>query len=101
MYFDTLPSASDDWGESGSVTVNDKDGAPIQGIINASTIAWSFAYDGNTQGGRTAATNAAVKVVAGNPGFGKPVVTNYTITRTVGQNIALTAEQDRAYRNQT
>jgi hypothetical protein len=99
MYFDILPGTGDDWGESGSITVNDKDGVPIQGTINASTIAWSFAYDSNTQGGRVSGSNAAVKVVAGNPGFGKPVVTNYTITRTVGQNIALTAEQDRAYSN--
>lgn len=99
MYFDTLPGVGDDWGESGSLTVNDKDGVPIQGVINASTIAWTFAYDSNTQGGRTAGTNAAVRVVAGNPGFGKPVVVSYTITRTTGQNIALTAEQDRAYSN--
>lgn len=99
MYFDTLPGIGDDWGESGSLTVNDKDGNPIQGTINAATIPWTFAYDSNTQGGRTSGSNAPIRVVAGNPGFGKPVVVSYTITRTIGQNIALTAEQDRGYSN--
>jgi len=99
MYFTTLPGASDDYGEASAVTVNDKDGSPIAGSIGSSSIAWSFAYDSNTQGGRSSGTNAAVTVVAGRPGYAKPVVTAYTITRTVSQGITLTAEQDRGYSN--
>jgi hypothetical protein len=96
MYFTDLPG-SNDYGTSAAVTVNDKDGNPIEGTISSGSIAFTFAYDSNTQGGRTAGTDAQVTVVAGNPGSAKPVVTTYTITRTSGQNISLVAEQDRAY----
>jgi hypothetical protein len=99
MYFTALGGALDDYGESGAVTVNDKDASPIAGSIGTSSISWSFAYDSNTQGGRSSGTTAAVTVVAGRPGQAKPVVTAYTITRAVGQGITLTAEQDRGYSN--
>lgn len=99
MYFTVLPGANNDYGEAGAVTVNDKDGTPITGTISSASISFSFAYDANVQGGRTAATDAGITVVAGNKGFAKPVVTQYTITRTTGQSISLVAEQDRAYLN--
>ena len=86
-----------DYGLTGAVTVNDKDGNPIAGTISAASIPFTFDYDGNTQGGRTAGTDAAVTVVAGNAGSAKPVVTTYTITRSTGQGISLVAENDRAY----
>jgi len=99
MYFTTLPGATNDYGEANAVTVDDKDGVDISGSIGSASIPFTFAYDSNTQGGRTAGTNAAVTVVAGRPGFAKPVVTTYTITKTVGQSISLVAEQDRGYVN--
>jgi len=99
MYFTTLPGAGNDYGEAGAVTVNDKDGTPITGTISAGSITFSFAYDANVQGGRTAGTDASVTIVAGNKGYAKPVVTQHTITRTTGQSISLVAEQDRAYLN--
>jgi hypothetical protein len=99
MYFTSLPGATNDYGETWAVTVNNALAAAIQGTITSSTIPFTFAYDTNTQGGRTAWTDAQVTVVAGNPGSAKPVVTTYTITRSTGQNITLTAEQDRAYSN--
>lgn len=97
MYFTTLPGAGNDWGEAGAVTVNDKDGVPIQGSIGASSIDFTFDYDGNVQGGRTAGTDAAITVVAGRPGSAKPVVAAGTITRSKGVSISLVAEADRAY----
>ena len=42
-------------------------------------------------------TDAAVTVVAGRPGFAKPVLFGGTITRAKGITIALIAETDRAY----
>lgn len=99
MYFTSLPGVTNDYGETWAVTVNNALAAAIQGTITSSTIPFTFAYDTNTQGGRTAWTDAQVTVVAGNPGSAKPVVTTYTITRSTGQNITLTAEQDRAYSN--
>lgn len=98
MYFTDLPSDYD-YGFTNAVTVNDQNDSPIAGTISATPINWSFKYDSNTQGGRTAGTNAAVTVVAGRPGYAKPVVATYTITRAVGQGITLTAEGDRGYLN--
>jgi hypothetical protein len=97
MYFTTLPGASNDYGESGAVTVNDKDGNPITGAITGAAISFSFDYDGNVQGGRTAGTDAAVTIVAGNAGSAKPVVATGTISRSKGLSFTLTAEQDRGY----
>lgn len=96
MYFTDL-AGSNDYGSATAITVNDKDGNPIQGTITGSSIAFTFDYDGNTQGGRTPGTDAAVTVVAGNPGSAKPVVATGTLSRSKGISIALVAEQDRAY----
>ncbi len=99
MYFNDFTGASTgyNYGSTGAVTVLDASSSPIAGTINASSIAFTFAYDTNSQSGRTPATNAGVTIVAGNAGFAKPVVTSVTITRSVGQSISLVAEQDRAY----
>lgn len=97
MFFTTLSDVLDDFGESGAVTVNDALGNPIAGTISSASTPFSFAYDSNTQGGRTAGTDANVTVVAGRPGFAKPVLFGGTITRAKGITIALIAETDRAY----
>lgn len=97
MYFETLPGAGNDYGEAGAVTVNDKDGNPITGVITAGQISFSFDYSNNNQGGRTPGTDAAVVVVAGNPGHAKPVVAMGTISQSKAVSITLTAETDRAY----
>lgn len=96
MYFTDLSGVAD-YGLTGAITVNDATGTGIFGTITSGAIPFSFAYDSNTQGGRTAGTDAQVTVVAGNAGSAKPVVTNYTITRATGQGISLVAENDRAY----
>lgn len=97
MYFTALPGGSDDYGESGAVTVNDKDAVAIQGTISGSSISFSFDYSGNVQGGRTGGTDAAVTIVAGNAGSAKPVVATGTITQSKSISFTLTAEQDRGY----
>jgi hypothetical protein len=97
MYFTTLPGASNDYGESGAVTVDDNAAADIAGTISAASIAFTFDYDGNVQGGRTAGTDAAVTIVAGNAGSAKPVVATGMLTRSKGISLTLTAEADRAY----
>jgi hypothetical protein len=99
MYFTALPGASDDWGESGAVTVEDGSAADIAGSISGGSVGFTFDYDANVQGGRTAGTDAAVTVVAGRPNSAKPVVATGTITRSKGITIALVAEQDRGYAN--
>lgn len=95
MYF--LDTATGDYGTATAITVNDKDGLPIQGTITGSSISFTFDYDGNVQGGRTAGTDAQVVIVAGNKGSAKPVVAQGTITKAKGISFGLVAEQDRAY----
>lgn len=97
MYFTTLPGANNDYGESSAVTVNDKDGVAIAGTISSSSLDFTFDYDGNVQAGRTSGTDAAVTIIAGNPGSAKPVVVTGTISRSKGISFTLTAESDRAY----
>ena len=98
MYFTDL-SGANDYGSASAITVNDANGDGIFGTITSSSIPFTFAYDSNVQGGRSAATDAAITIVAGNAGSAKPVVTNYVITRATGQGISLVAENDRAYRS--
>lgn len=97
LFFTTLPGAGNDYGEAGAVTVNDASGSPITGTISGSSVSFTFDYDGNTQGGRTAGTDAAVTLVAGRPGSAKPVVASGTLTRSKSISLSLVAEQDRAY----
>lgn len=100
MFFtDPTGGAGDAYGESGAITVNDKDGTPITGTSPGASEAFTFDYDGNVQGGRTAGVDADVTIVAGRPGYAKPVVATGTITRSKGISISLVAEQDRGYVN--
>ena len=96
MFFTTLPGVLDDFGEAGAVTVKDASGVDIAGSFSGA-ITFTYDYDGNAQGGRTAGTDANVTVIAGRPGSAKPVQFGATITRAKGITIALVAEQDRAY----
>lgn len=100
MYFTTLPGATNDFGESGAVLVQDSVGTDISGNVGGLTSkSWSFAYDSNVQGGRTAGTDAAVTVVAIGLNTSQYVSTTATITRTTGQNISLVGNIERNYSN--
>lgn len=99
MFFTTLPGASNDFGESGAVLVQNSSAVDITGSVTGASIPFSFAYDSNVQGGRTAGTDAAVTVVAIGANTAQYVSTTATITRTTGQNISLTASLERNYNN--
>lgn len=93
MYFDS------GFGSDSAIIVNDKDGNPITGTYAGSPIAFTFAYDTNTQGGRTAGTNAAVKLVGLGLTGGQYVSVDATITRTAGQSVLLAPAIERNYSN--
>lgn len=95
MFFTTNPSGN--YPGSSAVTVNDASGNPIQGTITGSTISFTYDYDGNVQGGRTAATDAAVTVVAVNPGSSKVVTQTATITRSSTMSISVNADTELGY----
>lgn len=91
---------SDSYGTPSPVLVEDNTGNPITGNISGnSTISFDFDYDGNTQGGRTAGTDANVTVVAIGLDDAQYVSTTATITRAVGQNISLVSALERNYNN--
>lgn len=88
------------YGTAGALLVDNAAGVDIAGLVGGNTsIAFSFAYDTNVQGGRTAGTPADVTVIAIGKGTGKFVKATATITRSVGQNIALVAALERSYLN--
>lgn len=97
LMFTAPPGAGNDYGESGAITVNNASGAPITGTISASSIAFDYDYDGNTQGGFTGGTNRPVTLVGVRPGSGKFVVATGTLTRSKAISLSLVAEADRVY----
>lgn len=97
LMFTAPPGAGNDYGEAGAITVNDAGGTPITGTISASPISFTYDYDGNVQGGATAATDRAVTLIGIRPGSGKFVVATGLLTRSKAIALSLVAEQDRAY----
>lgn len=97
LMFSAPPGAGNDYGEAGAVTVNDAAGTPITGSIASTGIAFTYDYDGNTQGGFTGGTDRPVTLIGIRPGSGKFVVATGTLTRSKTTVLSLVAEQDRAY----
>ena len=88
------------YGTGSAIIVDDNSGTDISGTISgSSSVAFDFDYDGNTQGGRTAGTDAAVTVVAIGLNTAQFVSQSATITRATGQNISLVAPLERNYDN--
>lgn len=98
MFFTTNPGG--DFGDSDAITVEDNSGSPIAGNVGGnSSIEFDFDYDGNTQGGRTAGTDADVTVVGIGLNNAQYVVASGTITRTTGINLSLVSALERNYSN--
>lgn len=84
---------------SGAIIVNNNSGTPITGQITGATISWDFDYDNSTQGGRTPGTDADVTVIAQGLNGATWTSVTYTITRSTGQNITITSDDERNYSN--
>lgn len=88
------------FGTGSAILVEDESGTDISGSISGnSSVSFDFDYDGNTQGGRTAGTDANVTVVAIGLDTAQYVAAEGTITRATGQNISLVAPLERNYSN--
>lgn len=99
VYFTTLPGAGNDWGEAGAVLCKTAALADITGNITGTPVTFSFDYDGNVQGGRTAGTDAAITVVAIGLNTGQYVRATGTIQRSKSNSVALVAPLERSYAN--
>lgn len=96
LYYTTTPGG-DDFGEGTAIIVKDKDGVDITGTITGASIAFTFDYSNNTQGGYLGSTNRDVTLVWGNPGVAKPGVSTGQITQSKGISISAVAEADPSY----
>lgn len=67
------------------------------GVISTASVSFDYDYDGNVQGGATAATDRAVTLIGIRPGSGKFAVAVGTLTRSKAISLSLVAEQDRVY----
>lgn len=99
VYFTTLPGASNDFGESGAVIVDDNAGADMAGVVSGAQLVKSFNYDGNSQGGRTPGTDASITVVGIGLTTGQYVKATGTIARSTSNSISLVAPLERNYAN--
>jgi hypothetical protein len=100
VYFTTLPGASNDFGESGALLVDNNSGADMTGNVSgASSVTLDFNYDGNVQGGRTPGTDAAITVVGIGLSSGQYVRATGTITRSTSNSVSLVAALERNYAN--
>ncbi len=89
-----------DFGDSDAILVDDNGGSDVAGTISAaSSITFDFDYDGNVQGGRTAATDAPITVVAIGLDTGQYVSATGTITRSTSNSVSLVAPLERNYEN--
>jgi hypothetical protein len=97
MFFNDTPDG--DYGTSDAIIVQDKDGVPITGTYAGNPISFTFAYDSNTQGGRTGGTSASVTVVGIGLSGGQFASVGHTIGRSAGQSILLAPATERNYSN--
>lgn len=100
MFFTTNPGGN--YGTANAVIVQDKDATNISGNINGTVatngyVSFSFNYDSNVQGGRTAGTDAGVTVVAIGTTTAQYVSQTSTITRSTSNVIQLVSSLERNY----
>jgi hypothetical protein len=83
-----------------AIIVDNNAGADIVGAASSASIAFDFDYDNNTQGNRTAGTDAVCVLKAVGLELGQYVeVLNNTITRSTGLSFTATAPLERNYSN--
>lgn len=98
VFFTTNPTGN--YGTTNAVIVKNASNVDIAGNIGGSaSIQVSFDYDGNTQGGRTAGTDAAITAVAIGLSKGQFVSATGTISKSTSNSISLVAALERNYQN--
>jgi hypothetical protein len=96
---DTVTVKEKAYDTASAVVVTDNAASPIEGIITTQNESFDFNYDGNVDGGRTAATDAPVVVVAQGLGGAEWIFAEFTITRTTGLSFPVNAPDELTYLN--
>lgn len=100
LFFTTLPGGNDDFGQAGATLVQNDAAVDITGTVSGvNSVSWTFDYDNNVQGGRTASTDAAVTAVALGLNTGQYVKATGTIAKSKANSISLVAALERNYNN--
>lgn len=96
----TAPTGKN-FGTAQAIIVNDSNGDPMTGLINArSTITFTYDYDNNVQrGAGSAAKDAPIVVVASGLAKGQYVNATGTITKSTSNAVSLVAALERSYYN--
>lgn len=98
MYFTSTPSGS--YGTASGILVDDNDDISISGAIGGSpSVSFTFDYDGNAQGGRTAGSDASVTIIALGLDTAQFVSTVQTIARTKTNDFSIVSALERNYDN--
>ena len=98
MFFTSVPSGA--FGSGSAVSVKDNTSIVISGSVSgSSSVAFTFDYDNNAQGGRTANSDAPVTVVAVGLSSAQYVKATATIARSKANNISLVSALERNYSN--
>ncbi len=87
------------FGDTDAIIVQDNDDNDIAGNVTGSQVQFTFDYDGNVQGGRTSAQDAAVTVVAIGLDKAQYVKATSTIGRSNANSVSLVASLERNYSN--
>lgn len=91
------------FGSTNAIIVQDKDAVDMTGTVNPAwptkraSVSHSFNYDSNTQGGRTAGTDAAVVAVGIGLSTGQYVKSTGTIARSTANSVSLISALERNY----
>lgn len=82
-----------------ALIVQDNDDVDIKGAISGATVAFTFDYEGNIQGGRTAGDDAVVVLRAIGLDTAQFVETTGTLTRATGLSFSVVSGLERNYAN--
>jgi hypothetical protein len=98
VFYTTNPAGN--YGTNNAVLVDNDAGVDMAGNVSgASSVGLTFAYDTNTQGGRTPGTDAAITVVAIGLTTGQYVKATGTIARSAANSVSLVSSLERNYEN--
>ena len=98
VFFTDIAGANFD--DSDAILVEDESGTPISGVVGGqASLSFTFDYDGNVQGGRTAGTDADITVVAIGTDNAQHVLQTGTITRSNSNVVTLVSPLERNYEN--
>lgn len=89
-----------EFGTANAIIVDDNSGADIAGNVSgAGSVVKTFNYDGNVQGGRTAATDAPFTAVALGLATGQYVKATGTLVKSKANAVSLVSPLERNYAN--